>query len=178
MAPTNGKAKPRTKGEEDEFTPGVPTKGKGAGRKSKKQKVEEDFCEKPAPGVEEGIEVRTKFPVARIKRIMQADEDVGKVAQVTPTAVSKALELFMISVVTKAADEARAKQSKRVTAAHLKQAVLKDDQLDFLAEIISKVPDAPTASKKEKEEDSDEGGEGKRKKKGGTKRKKKDDDDF
>ena len=35
------------------------------------------------------IEVKTKFPVARIKRIMQADEDVGKVAQVTPIAVCK-----------------------------------------------------------------------------------------
>lgn len=34
-----------------------------------------------------GIEVKTKFPVARIKRIMQADEDVGKVAQATPIAV-------------------------------------------------------------------------------------------
>jgi hypothetical protein len=42
-----------------------------------------------APGVAEGIEVKTKFPVARIKRIMQADEDVGKVAQVTPVAVCK-----------------------------------------------------------------------------------------
>jgi len=31
-----------------------------------------------------GIEIKTKFPTARIKRIMQADEDVGKVAQVTP----------------------------------------------------------------------------------------------
>lgn len=36
-----------------------------------------------------GVEVKTKFPVARIKRIMQADEDVGKVAQVTPIAVCK-----------------------------------------------------------------------------------------
>ena len=35
------------------------------------------------------VEVKTKFPVARIKRIMQADEDVGKVAQVTPIAVCK-----------------------------------------------------------------------------------------
>ena len=35
------------------------------------------------------VDVRTKFPVARIKRIMQADEDVGKVAQATPTAVGK-----------------------------------------------------------------------------------------
>lgn len=34
-----------------------------------------------------GIDVKTKFPVARIKRIMQADEEVGKVAQVTPVAV-------------------------------------------------------------------------------------------
>lgn len=33
------------------------------------------------------MEVKTKFPVARIKRIMQADEDVGKVSQVTPIAV-------------------------------------------------------------------------------------------
>ena len=62
----------------------------GSGHKTKKQKVE-PTCDKPAPGVEEGIEVKTKFPVARIKRIMQADEDVGKVAQVTPTAVC---ELF------------------------------------------------------------------------------------
>lgn len=29
-----------------------------------------------------GVVIKTKFPVARIKRIMQADEDVGKVAQV------------------------------------------------------------------------------------------------
>jgi len=40
------------------------------------------------------IEVRTKFPVARIKRIMQADEDVGKVAQVTPVVVCKPKHLF------------------------------------------------------------------------------------
>jgi hypothetical protein len=45
------------------------------------------------------IEIKTKFSVARIKRIMQADEQVGKVAQVTPVAGSKALELFMISLV-------------------------------------------------------------------------------
>jgi hypothetical protein len=44
---------------------------------------------KPRPW--DGIEVKTKFPVARIKRIMQADEDVGKVAQVTPIAVCKCL---------------------------------------------------------------------------------------
>ena len=42
----------------------------------------------------DGSEVKTKFPVARIKRIMQADEDVGKVAQVTPVVVCKRKALF------------------------------------------------------------------------------------
>lgn len=67
----------------------TPNAEKGSRRgKNAQPKLEED-CGKPAPGVEEGIKVATKFPVARIKRIMQADEDVGKVAQVTPTAVCK-----------------------------------------------------------------------------------------
>ncbi|KAL8837446.1 MAG: hypothetical protein Q9170_002532 [Blastenia crenularia] len=162
--------------DDPEWTPGSSTGKRNRRGKTAQPKMDDD-CAKPAPGVEEGIKVATKFPVARIKRIMQADEDVGKVAQVTPTAVSKALELFMISVVTKAANEAKAKSSKRVTAAHLKKAVEKDEQLDFLAEIISKIPDAPAPKK---DEDSEEAVEGKRKKGGGggaSRRRKKTDDD-
>lgn len=33
----------------------------------------------------------SKFPVARIKKIMQADEDVGKVAQATPVVICESL---------------------------------------------------------------------------------------
>jgi hypothetical protein len=35
----------------------------------------------------QGQQWKSRFPVARIKKIMQADEDVGKVAQVTPVAI-------------------------------------------------------------------------------------------
>lgn len=84
--PSNGK--PTSQDDDDEWTPdNTASKGNRKG-KNARAKVEMDYG-KPAPGVEEGIEVKTKFPVARIKRIMQADEDVGKVAQVTPTAVCK-----------------------------------------------------------------------------------------
>ena len=76
----------------------------------------------------------------------------------------------MISVITKSANEARTISAKRVTAAHLKQAVAKDDQFDFLQDIIQKVPDAPPPKK---DEDSEEAGEGK-KKRGGTRKKRKD----
>ncbi|PQE23498.1 hypothetical protein CJF31_00006146 [Rutstroemia sp. NJR-2017a BVV2] len=100
----------------------------------------------------DNIEIRTKFPVARIKRIMQADEEVGKVAQVTPVAVSKALELFMISLVQGAARVAREKGGKRVTAQCLKRVVEGDEQFDFLSEIVGRVQDV--------QEDKEKGGEG------------------
>ncbi|KAI1907298.1 hypothetical protein LOZ12_005569 [Ophidiomyces ophidiicola] len=129
--------------------------------------------QEPGAGPSLGIEIKTKFPVARIKRIMQADEDVGKVAQVTPIAVAKALELFMITLVTKAAQQAKDRSSKRVTATHLKEAIAQDEVLDFLADIISKVPDQPASKKDDDGSDPDEG----RKKKGGGRRKKDDSDE-
>lgn len=83
--------------------------------------------------------VKTKFPTARIKRIMQNDEEVGKVAQQTPIAVGKALEMFMIQLVTASAGVAREKNSKRVTPAMLKAVVEADEQWDFLRDIVRKV---------------------------------------
>lgn len=142
-----------------------------------------------APGEAEGIVVKTKFPVARIKRIVQADEDVGKVAQVTPVVVctllshmsrflrealawvhvvlthfypaAKALELFMISLTLASAAQARAKSSKRITAQHLRAAVLASEQFDFLSEIVGRIPEAPSASGNGKVEEGKEGKEGK-----------------
>ena len=104
--------------------------------------------ENPDPTL--GVTLKTSFPVARIKRIMQADEDIGKVAQVTPHVVSRALELFMIKLISAAADEARGgpagagKGPKRVLAQHMKKAVTAEPKFDFLADIMGKVPDAPT----------------------------------
>lgn len=91
--------------------------------------------------------VKTKFPTARIKRIMQADEEVGKVAQQTPIAVGKALELFMVALVTKSAEVARQRNSKRVSAQMLKQVVEGDDQWDFLRDIVGKVEGEEKAGK-------------------------------
>lgn len=66
----------------------------------------------------------------------------------------------MISLVTKGATEARANGSKRVTAQHLKAALMKDSQFDFLTEICESVPDEGSkkgrAKSEAKSEDSDE----------------------
>ncbi|AEO68997.1 uncharacterized protein THITE_2118919 [Thermothielavioides terrestris NRRL 8126] len=114
--------------------------------------------------------VKTKFPTARIKRIMQADEEVGKVAQQTPIAVGKALELFMVALVTRSAELARQRNSKRVSAQMLRQVVEADEQWDFLTDIVAKVENeeksgkggggGSSSNKVKAESDSDEDGAG------------------
>jgi hypothetical protein len=88
------------------------------------------------------------------------------------TAAAKALELFMISLVTKAAAEAKSRNSKRVGAIHLKQAITKNEQFDFLNDIVSKVADAP-----EKSEGDAMDVDGKKKKISSRRKKKADSDD-
>lgn len=127
----------------------------------------------PAPAVEPSP-VRTKFPTARIKRIMQADEEVGKVAQQTPIAVGKALEMFMIQLVTKSADVAKDKGSKRVTASMLKQVVETDEQWDFLRDIVGRVENEKEGSKskaKAESETDEEMEEPKKRGRGGRRKK-------
>ncbi|KAK3995940.1 putative dna polymerase [Cladorrhinum sp. PSN332] len=133
----------------------------------------------PSPAVEPSP-VKTKFPTARIKRIMQADEEVGKVAQQTPIAVGKALEMFMVALVTKSADVAREKNSKRVSAQMLKHVVESDEQWDFLRDIVSKVENSeekagkggPSKAKSQADsEDSEEEVVPEKKKRAGRKKK-------
>jgi len=89
----------------------------------------------------------------------------------------------MITLVVKGAAEAKAHNSKRVTAQHLKAALMNDGQFDFLTEICDSVPDEGPkkgrAKSDAKSEDSDEGDIGgiKKKSKGGKKRKADSDDE-
>ncbi|MBW0513040.1 hypothetical protein O181_052755 [Austropuccinia psidii MF-1] len=82
-----------------------------------------------------------RFPVARIKKIMQADEDVGKVAQATPILVSKAVEMFMQELVFACVRQAQARGSRKIQAYHVKHAVDVIEAFDFLKDIVAKIPD-------------------------------------
>lgn len=94
---------------------------------------------------------------------------------------AKALELFMIALVSKGAEEAKANRSKRVTAQHLKAALMKDGQYDFLTDICENVPDEGSkkgrAKSEAKSEDSEDDIAPKKKGKGGRKRKANSSDD-
>uniref|UniRef100_M4FCA8 Transcription factor CBF/NF-Y/archaeal histone domain-containing protein n=1 Tax=Brassica campestris TaxID=3711 RepID=M4FCA8_BRACM len=83
----------------------------------------------------------TRFPAARIKKIMQADEDVGKIALAVPVLVSKSLELFLQDLCDRTYEITRERGAKTVSSLHLKHCVERYNVFDFLREVVSKVPD-------------------------------------
>lgn len=56
---------------------------------------------------------------SRIRRVMLADEDVGKVATATPALIGAGLEAFIDRLIKAATGLAVARGDRNVTAAHL-----------------------------------------------------------
>ncbi|XP_028834172.1 dr1-associated corepressor [Denticeps clupeoides] len=95
-----------------------------------------------------------RFPPARIKKIMQTDEEIGKVAAAVPVIISRALELFLESLLTKACQVTQSRNAKTMTTSHLKQCIELEQQFDFLKDLVAAVPDIQG----EGEENHTEGG--------------------
>ncbi|XP_074658019.1 uncharacterized protein LOC141910984 isoform X2 [Tubulanus polymorphus] len=90
-----------------------------------------------------------RFPPARIKKIMQTDEDVGKVAAAVPVIISKTLELFIETLVTRAYTITQGRSAKTLTPSHVKQVIMAESKFDFLKDLVAAVPDT------QNEEDED-----------------------
>ncbi|KAJ3057433.1 DR1-associated protein 1 (negative cofactor 2 alpha) [Rhizophlyctis rosea] len=101
---------------------------------------------------------KTKFPVARIKKIMRTDEEVGKVAQVTPVLISKALELFIQSLIEETCKEMQSRGLNKMQLTHLKKTIMEVEKFDFLKDQVAGVPDFVEP----KEDEGEEGGDSKR----------------
>ncbi|KAL1408739.1 hypothetical protein Q8F55_005552 [Vanrija albida] len=84
---------------------------------------------------------RSKTSRARIKKIMQMDEEVGKLASATPVMISKSLECFLQLLIDETAKESRERGSRKMVPYHLKAMIDKSDQFDFLRELVEGVPD-------------------------------------
>ncbi|CCD24263.1 negative cofactor 2 transcription regulator complex subunit BUR6 NDAI_0C06040 [Naumovozyma dairenensis CBS 421] len=92
---------------------------------------------KPDPELKEVFDrIKTHFPPAKVKKIMQTDEDIGKVSQATPVLTGRALEFFIALLVKKSGDIARESGTKRITSDVLKQTILTDEKFDFLREYV------------------------------------------
>ncbi|XP_076442101.1 uncharacterized protein LOC143281066 [Babylonia areolata] len=82
-----------------------------------------------------------RFPPARIKKIMQMDEEVGKVAATVPVIISRALELFIESLIQQATRMTVAKNARTLSSSHLKHIIESQERYGFLKELVANVSD-------------------------------------
>lgn len=104
---------------------------------------------------------RKQHPLAaRIKRIMQTDEDVGKIAAATPILICRALEIFLKEVCENVGSIAAEHSAKTAGPSHLKQYVVNESKMDFLKDKVALIADLKdeSCSQPKKKVKLDEGG--------------------
>ncbi|KAL5970994.1 Dr1-associated corepressor [Taenia solium] len=88
-----------------------------------------------------------KFPTARIKKIMQLDDEIGKLSATVPPVVSRALELFIEQLLTKAYKLTVSRNSKTILPSYLKEVIDNEEVFAFLKPLVAHV--APAKSLEE-----------------------------
>lgn len=82
-----------------------------------------------------------RFPAGRIKKIMQMDDDVGKIAHAVPVIISRSVELFVNSLLQQTADITRERNAKTLSLTHTKLCILKEQKFDFLKDLVKDIED-------------------------------------
>ncbi|SCU87427.1 LAFA_0E06656g1_1 [Lachancea sp. 'fantastica'] len=80
--------------------------------------------------------IKTHFPPAKIKKIMQTDEDIGKVSQATPVITGRSLEFFIAMLVNRSGHVAKDMGCRRISGDVMKKTIMSDEKFDFLRELI------------------------------------------
>ena len=87
-------------------------------------------------GIEVFGNIKTHFPPAKIKKIMQTDEDIGKVSQATPVITGRSLEFFIAMLVNRSGHVAKEMGCRRISGEVMKKTIMTDEKFDFLRELI------------------------------------------
>lgn len=77
---------------------------------------------------------KTRFPMARVKKIMQSNEDIGKVSTSAPVVLSKAAELFIKELVGSIIKHNKGK----IGIEELVRVVRTESKFEFLKNVITK----------------------------------------
>ncbi|CAJ1074676.1 dr1-associated corepressor isoform X2 [Xyrichtys novacula] len=97
------------------------------------------------PGPKRRYNVR--FPPGRIKKIMQKDAEVGRIAMAVPVIISRALEMFLKCLLTKTCLITQSKLSAMLSVAHMKQCIESEKLFHFLKDLVERA--TTTASQKD-----------------------------
>ncbi|CAB3397717.1 unnamed protein product [Caenorhabditis bovis] len=91
-----------------------------------------------------GVIRRRRFSTAkiqptRIKKVMQSDEEIGRMVQSVPVSIGRAMEHFAEKFLQAAADATLCSNSKTLTPQHMKQAMISTPHFAFLETILGEV---------------------------------------
>uniref|UniRef100_A0A914WF54 Transcription factor CBF/NF-Y/archaeal histone domain-containing protein n=1 Tax=Plectus sambesii TaxID=2011161 RepID=A0A914WF54_9BILA len=86
-----------------------------------------------------------KIQPTRVKKVMQSDEDIGRMVASVPVAVGRAMEHFAEKLLEAAAEVVVASGAKTLTPAHIKTAAQQIPQFRFLDGLFAQVPTASTS---------------------------------
>eukprot|EP00343_Euplotes_focardii_P000795 CAMPEP_0205804676 /NCGR_PEP_ID=MMETSP0205-20121125/7668_1 /ASSEMBLY_ACC=CAM_ASM_000278 /TAXON_ID=36767 /ORGANISM="Euplotes focardii, Strain TN1" /LENGTH=102 /DNA_ID=CAMNT_0053074669 /DNA_START=61 /DNA_END=369 /DNA_ORIENTATION=- len=89
--------------------------------------------------------------------MMQANKEIGKIADKTPLAIAKALELFIQDVINLSSTKARETTEKsantncyKITPSHIKEIIEENDKFEFLNETVKPIPSIEESKTKKK----------------------------
>ncbi|KAK6753260.1 hypothetical protein RB195_012698 [Necator americanus] len=80
-----------------------------------------------------------KIQPTRIKKVMQSDEEIGRMVASVPVAIGRAMEHFAEKFLQAAAQATQLSNSRTLTPAHMKQAMMANRHFHFLADIFKEV---------------------------------------
>ena len=81
-----------------------------------------------------------RFPIAKIKKLIQKNEEVGKLAHAIPFLMSKSLEYFLKRMLTELMEKYKDQKAK-LTPAHLKALIMENKKYAFLEDVVQEVDD-------------------------------------
>eukprot|EP00761_Pharyngomonas_kirbyi_P012043 gb/GECH01012070.1/.p1 GENE.gb/GECH01012070.1/~~gb/GECH01012070.1/.p1 ORF type:complete len:276 (+),score=60.92 gb/GECH01012070.1/:1-828(+) len=121
-------------------SPSAPLSSGSTGSNQASQYSNNSDSNPPLPATSGRKKIKTRFPLARIKRIMQDNEEVGKIATVAPHLISKSLELFVAELVNKSSEITQERNAKTMSSHHLKECINNEENFDFLRDLVEHIP--------------------------------------
>ncbi|VDM97119.1 unnamed protein product [Thelazia callipaeda] len=86
-----------------------------------------------------------KIQPTRVKRVMQSDEEIGRMVASVPVAIGRAMEHFAEKLLETAAQCVLYSTSRTLSPSHIKQAVMQTPHFMFLESLMRDIPSPSTA---------------------------------
>ncbi|KFD47609.1 hypothetical protein M513_11528 [Trichuris suis] len=85
----------------------------------------------------DGESRRARIPPVKVKRVLQSDEDIGKMSNAVPIVFAKLLEHFIEQVLLRTDEVANSFSVRTLSTAHMKLAAEREPSLNFLLPLFA-----------------------------------------